>query len=148
MRWSPFVTVAAVVHRQGQFLMVEEHPDGRPVLNQPAGHVEFGESLSEAICREVLEETGRPFRPSALTGIYQWTVPGTDHTYLRFCFVGMVGERIANRALDPDICATHWLSRDEVADGEPPPRSPLVLRCIDDTLAGRALPLDVLRTLG
>jgi 8-oxo-dGTP pyrophosphatase MutT (NUDIX family) len=146
MPWSPSVTVAAVVRRQDRFLMVEENPDGQAVVNQPAGHLEFGESLVEAVCREVLEETARTFEPSGLVGVYQWSLPGTERTYLRFCFVGDVSEPIAGRAIDPDIHATHWLTRDEIVNGHLEARSPLVLRCIDDAVGTAALPLAALHT--
>ncbi len=127
--------------------MVEERPDGQAVINQPAGHLEFGESLIEAVCREVLEETARPFAPSGLVGTYQWTVPTTEQTFLRFCFIGDVGEPRPGRAVDPDILATHWLTRAEIENGRLPVRSPLVLRCIDDAASGVTLPLAALRTL-
>ena len=146
MPWSPSVTVAAVVRRQDRFLMVEECPNGQPVINQPAGHLEFGESLIEAVCREVLEETACAFEPTGLIGIYQWTLPTTDCTYLRFCFVGDVSEPLAGHTLDPDIRATHWMTRIEIESGRLPLRSPLVLRCIDDAVRD-ALPLTSLRTL-
>ena len=127
--------------------MVEERPDGQSVINQPAGHVEFGESLIEAVCREVLEETACSFAPSGLIGIYQWTVPTTERTYLRFCFSGDVSEPLHERSVDPDILATHWLTRAEIEDGCLPVRSPLVLRCIDDANNRESLPLDALRAL-
>ena len=136
MSWSPHVTVAAVIEQNGRYLVVEEAPDGVAVLNQPAGHVEFGESLTEAVCREVFEETAREFSPTGLLGIYQWTLPDTDRTYLRFCFRGTVSEPLTGARLDPDITATHWLDRAQIAEGPLPPRSPLVLRCIDDAIAG------------
>jgi 8-oxo-dGTP pyrophosphatase MutT (NUDIX family) len=147
MLWSPSVTVAAVIRRQDRFLMVEESPDGQAVINQPAGHLEFGESLFKAACREVLEETARTFEPSGLVGVYQWTIPGTERAYLRFCFVGDVSEPIAGFAIDPDIHATHWLTRTEIENGPLPVRSPLVLRCIDDAAGTAILPLSALRTL-
>lgn len=147
MPWSPSVTVAAVIRRQDRFLMVEERPDGQAVINQPAGHLEFGESLIEAVRREVLEETARSFEPSGLIGAYQWTVPATEQTYLRFCFIGDVGEPLPELPVDPDIQATHWLTRGEIENGRLPVRSPLVLRCIDDAASGVALPLAALRTL-
>ena len=144
MRWSPSVTVAAVIRRQDRFLVVEERPDGHAVVNQPAGHLEFGESLVDAVRREVLEETACRFEPSSLVGIYRWTVPGSERTYLRFCFTGSIEDPLPGRPLDAAIVATHWLTRDEIAHGRLPPRSPLVLRCIDDACAGTALPLSAL----
>jgi len=147
MSWSPHVTVAAVIEQNGRFLVVEEAPDGVAVLNQPAGHVEFGESMTDAVCREVLEETAREFTPQDLVGIYQWTLPGTERTYLRFCFRGTVGEPLPDVRLDPDITATHWLDRAQIADGPLPPRSPLVLRCIDDAGSSRTVDLGLLHVL-
>lgn len=147
MSWSPHVTVAAIIAENDRYLMVEEQPDGVPVINQPAGHLEFGESLVDAIQREVLEETGRPFTPRALSGVYQWTVPGTDRTYLRFCFVGEAGTPLPDRAIDPDIIATHWLTLDEICDGARATRSPLVVRCINDARSVPAIGLEALHAL-
>jgi 8-oxo-dGTP pyrophosphatase MutT (NUDIX family) len=144
MVWTPHVTVAAVVLRADRFLMVEEVPDGVAVLNQPAGHLEPEESLIDAVIREVGEETTFDFVPHHLVGIYQWQVPGTQRTYLRFCFAGEVSEPAGERMRDPEIHAVHWLTREEIAVGALPTRSPLVLRCIDDTIAGTVLPLDQL----
>ena len=147
MPWSPSVTVAAVIRRQDRYLMVEECPDGTAVINQPAGHLEFGETLLEAVCREVLEETGCAFTPSGLLGVYQWTLPDTERTYLRFCFCGAVGDPIPGCSLDPEIIATHWLTLAEIGDGRLPTRSPLVLRCIKDALTLPALGLETLHAL-
>ena len=147
MRWAPSVTVAAVIREQDRYLMVEERPEGRAVINQPAGHLEFGESLLDAVQREVWEETGRRFRPTGLVGVYQWTVPDTERSFLRFCFCGSVSARLPGAVLDPDIDATHWLSVDEIASGTLPTRSPLVLRCIHDTLRQPPLGLDALHAL-
>ena len=146
MPWSPSVTVAAVIRRRDRYLMVEERPDDEAVINQPAGHLEFGESVIEAVCREVLEETARSFEPAGLVGVYQWTLPGSTRTYLRFCFSGDVSEPLAGLSVDPDIHATHWLTRAEIEHGHLPVRSPLVLQCIDDA-STKALALDVLHTL-
>ena len=115
MSWSPSVTVAAVIREDHRYLVVEERPDGDTVINQPAGHVEFGETLEQAVKREVLEETGRHFTPTGLIGIYQWTVPDTNHTYLRFCFCGQVSEPVPGRKLDPEINATHWMTLKQIA---------------------------------
>ncbi len=147
MRWPPSVTVAAVVRRHDAFLVVEERPQGVSVINQPAGHLEQGETLIEAVCREVLEETGCHFTPAGLVGVYQWRVPSTEHSYLRFCFAGEVGDPLPGRSLDPDIVATHWLSRAQIAEGALRPRSPMVLQCIDDALHRSTLPLEVLHAL-
>ncbi len=145
MRWSPAVTVAAVIRRDDRYLMVEEQPDGTSVVNQPAGHLESGETLVQAVQREVLEETGRQFFPSGLVGIYQWPLSDSERSYLRFCFCGDVGETEPGRTLDPDITDTHWMRLDQIEAGQPPTRSPLVLTCIRDSLRTKPLPLAALR---
>lgn len=133
-------TVAAIIERDGRFLVVEESDkqDGRRVLNQPAGHVEPGESLIAAVIREVAEEAGLPFTPDAVVGVYRLTARnGRD--YLRICFAGSVPAEVAATPCDPDIHACHWLSLAEIeAFG---PRSSLVLYCFRDYLAGQRLPL-------
>ena len=78
MVWKPEVTVAAVVESNGKFLLVEEHTTEGIRLNQPAGHLEAGESLSAAVSRETLEETAHEFVPKQLTGIYRWSKPDSD----------------------------------------------------------------------
>ncbi|HJW33464.1 MAG TPA: NUDIX hydrolase [Holophagaceae bacterium] len=142
MPWS--LTVAAIIERNGRFLFVEERDGGGPrVLNQPAGHVEEGEPLREAVIREVAEETGLPFTPEALVGIYQLRAPnGKD--YVRVCFAGSVpaGSEAAPR--DADILACHWLTPEELVGRAQ--RSALVGRCLDDWQAGRRLPLEAAST--
>ena len=147
MRWSPAVTVAAVIPDQDSYLVVEEGANGHTVINQPAGHLEPGESLIEAVCREVLEETCCRFEPTGVVGIYQWTVPDSGHQYLRVCFVGEVGPPDPSAQRDPDILATHWLSYEQIVAGPPPPRSPMVTRCLDDHRRGPASPVELLRLL-
>jgi len=144
MVWTPRVTVAAVISRDDRFLMVRESVEGKPVLNQPAGHLEAGESLIDAVRREVLEETARCFEPNGLVGIYRWQIPQQDRTYLRFSFSGSVGERLPERALDTDIIDTAWLSAAEIHDRHEELRSPLVQRSIQDFLT---TPLTALETL-
>ncbi|MCB1801614.1 MAG: NUDIX hydrolase [Gammaproteobacteria bacterium] len=148
MRWSPSVTVAAVIRRDDRYLMVEERPSSVRVINQPAGHVEFDESPLQAVQREVLEETGRSFTAQSLLGIYQWTVPDTQRTYLRFCFTGTVGELLPDATIDPDILGQHWLTREQVAHGALPPRSPMVLRCIDDAASETGIAPAFIHVLG
>ncbi|MFI4869111.1 MAG: NUDIX hydrolase [Steroidobacterales bacterium] len=143
MVWKPDVTVAAIIERSGRFLLVEERIRGRLVLNQPAGHLEDGEGLLDAVVRETLEETAWQFTPESLLGIYQWRSP-RGHTTLRFAFTGSVQGYDAQRPLDPPIVTTHWFAREEIAQRSTRLRTPLVLRCIEDYLAGRRLPLDAL----
>lgn len=141
--WKPSATVAAVIERDGRFLLVEEVSDGRHVLNQPAGHLDPGESLVEACVRETLEETAHAFEPTSLVGIYRWHYAPAGNTFLRFAFAGTVGSADPGRSLDAEILATHWLSREDIAARPEMHRSPLVMRCVDDYLAGRRFPLDV-----
>lgn len=144
----PHLTVAAVVEQQGRFLLVEELVHGRPVLNQPAGHVEAHETLVDAVVREMLEETGYRFVPEALLGIYEWPRPDGE-TYLRVAFRGRV-EGAPRAELDPDILQTVWLTAAEMTQaGIATPsrlRSGLVLQCLRDFQTGRSLPLETIRT--
>jgi 8-oxo-dGTP pyrophosphatase MutT (NUDIX family) len=140
MVWKPDVTVAAIVERDDRFLLVEERIRGRLVFNQPAGHLEDGESLIEAVMRETLEETAWTFSPSALVGVYLWRSP-RGQTTLRFAFTGSVSAFDAARTLDPPVQATHWLTRQEIIQRREQLRSVLVTRCIDDYLAGGRVPL-------
>jgi len=143
--WTPRATVAAVVEQAGRFLMVEEQADGALRLNQPAGHLEDGESLMEAVIRETLEETAWHFRPDALVGIYRWRHGLSGETYLRFAFSGTVHDQQAGRPLDPDILRSLWLEHAELRAQASHLRSPLVLRCVEDYLAGRRYPLELLQ---
>lgn len=140
------VTVAAIIERDGRFLMVEERAGGNLVLNQPAGHLEQSESLLAAVARETLEETGHRFDPEHVVGFYLWRSEDADTTYLRIAFCGGV-EPSAGSALDDGIVAVHWLSRAELLRRAHQLRSPMVLRCIDDYLRGQRHPLDCLTYL-
>jgi 8-oxo-dGTP pyrophosphatase MutT (NUDIX family) len=144
MIWRPSVTVAAVIERDGKFLLVEENIEGARVLNQPAGHLDPGESLIAACRREVLEETAHRFEPQALVGVYRWHYAEKDVTFLRFCFRGSVLAVAPERALDKEIVALHWLTPAELAARRAEHRSPLVQKCVDDFLAGRHFALEVL----
>ncbi len=149
-RWKPSVTVAAVIEQAGRFLLVEEHsPDGLR-LNNPAGHLDPGESLLQAVVREVLEETACSFTPSHLVGIYLARLQrgNEDITYLRFAFAGTVGPAEAGRPLDAPIVRTLWLSPAEIEASRERHRSPLLWRCVQDHRAGRRYPLDALSTDG
>lgn len=142
--WKPNVTVAAVIERDGRFLMVEEETAAGLRLNQPAGHLEPGESLLEAAVREVREETAHVFEPAALVGVYQWRLMPQDITYVRFTFSGTAEGPLADQALDSGIVRALWMSEAELRESAARHRSPLVLRSLDDWLAGRRHPLDVL----
>ena len=140
--WKPSVTVAAVIERQGRFLVVEERIAGKLVLNQPAGHLDPGESLVQACRREVMEETAHDFEPTALVGIYRWHYAAKDVTFLRFCFKGNLAGQLS-RPLDKEIVRLHWLTAEEVKERKAQHRSPLVQRCVEDFLAGRSFPLEL-----
>ncbi len=138
------ITVAALCARDGRFLLVEERIDNALRINQPAGHLEAGENLLQAVIRETREETAYDFTPEALVGLYQWQTPDGEHSYLRAAFCGSVGIEHPERALDSGIERALWLPRAEIMERQAHWRSPLVLRCIDDYLAGRRYPLDIL----
>lgn len=140
MIWTPRTTVAAIIERDQQFLMVEERIGSALKLNQPAGHLEDGESLIEAVIRETQEETAWQFVPKALVGVYRWRNPASSETYIRFCFCGEAGEFLAT-ALDPDIHQAVWLDADSLRERQSQFRSPLVLDCWQDYLDGKRYPL-------
>ena len=141
------VTVAAVVEREGRFLMVEERSGSNLVLNQPAGHLEQGESLLAAVVRETLEETAHHFEPSHVVGFYLWRSDEANTTYLRVAFCGMADPTADVETLDEGIVAVHWLTRSQLITRQRQLRSPMVLRCLDDYLAGHRYPLDMLHYL-
>ena len=144
MIWKPNVTVAAVVERGGRFLLVEEDTGRGRLLNQPAGHLDPGESLIDAVARETLEETAHSFEPTALLGVYQYRSAPEDVTYLRFAFTGDLTGHDPGRGLDTGIVRALWLSPEEIRRDPGRHRSPLVMRCVDDYLAGRRYPLSAL----
>ncbi len=143
--WKPQVTVAAVIERDGRFLLVEELTDDGLRLNQPAGHLEPGESLIDACVRETLEETAHAFTPTHLLGTYLWRSENTT-TYLRFAFAGTLGAHDAARPLDEGIVRTLWLTPDELSQRTTAHRSPLVMHCVQDYRAGQRFSLDAVRT--
>jgi 8-oxo-dGTP pyrophosphatase MutT (NUDIX family) len=147
MVWKPNVTVAAVVERNGRFLLVEERAEGDLVLNQPAGHLDKGETLAQAMVRETLEETGWHVEPEAVLGVYRWCHPKKDITYLRFTFVARALREEPNFTLDKGIVRTLWLNPEELRCEQARHRSPQVQRCVDDYLTGRRFPLDLLSDL-
>ena len=142
MRWTPHATVATIVEKDGRFLLVEEIASGERVINQPAGHVEANESLQQAAIRETLEETGWHVTPTALLGMYIYYAPANGVTYHRTCFIAQADREEPNAELDDGIIGPLWLTRDEIAARAELLRSELVLKCIDDYLAGRSFPLD------
>jgi len=143
--WKPNVTVAAVMERDGRYLLVEEETDAGLQFNQPAGHLEPGESLVAASAREALEETAWHFKPTGLVGIYQWPRPQGDITYLRFAFSGEVGDFESERTLDSGIVRAVWMTPAEIQATRARHRSPLIWQCVEDHMAGRCFPLDVIR---
>lgn len=152
-RWKPNVTVAAVIEHDGRFLLVEEQAADGLVLNTPAGHLDPGESPAEGCVREVLEETTHLFRPTALVGIYMARARplaegGEDVTYMRFAFAGELGAREEGRALDDGIVRTLWMTPQEIRDSVARHRSPLLLQCVEDYLAGQRHPLDLIHVDG
>jgi 8-oxo-dGTP pyrophosphatase MutT (NUDIX family) len=148
-RWKPSVTVAAIIARDGRYLLVEEETPEGLRLNNPAGHLDPGESPQQAVVREALEETARAFMPEAIVGLYlarfERPARGEDVTYLRLAFCGTVGEPDPQRRLDAGIVRTLWMSLDEVRASVARHRSPLVLRCIEDHAAGRRHPLELIQ---
>ncbi|HSD73207.1 MAG TPA: NUDIX hydrolase [Steroidobacteraceae bacterium] len=144
MTWKPELTVAAVATQRGRFLVVEERVARRRVFNQPAGHVEDGETLIDAVVRETLEETAWHFEPQFVVGIYLWRNPDTARSYLRVAFGGALREHEPGRALDTGIVCTHWFARGQLLAHSSRLRSPLVMRCIDDWLSGARYPLSLL----
>jgi 8-oxo-dGTP pyrophosphatase MutT (NUDIX family) len=147
--WKPSVTVAAIIEREGRFLLVEEETSEGVRLNQPAGHLDPLESLEHAVAREAMEETAHEFKPTELVGVYmsryQSVRTGQDVTYLRFAFAGQLGRQY-DQPLDDGILRTLWLSYEELLATRERHRSPLVLQCIDDYLKGQRAPLALLHT--
>lgn len=146
--WTPHMTVAAVIEDGGRFLIVEEVAEGATVYNQPAGHLEPGERLVDAVIREVREETGFRFLPGSIVGIYRWINPANDETHVRIAFSGEIEEDAdSRRELDEPIIACHWMHPDALQAEDGRVRSPLVFACIDDYLAGARHPLTLLREM-
>jgi ADP-ribose pyrophosphatase YjhB (NUDIX family) len=138
----PRITVASIIEENGRFLLVEEQRNGRLVLNQPAGHLEHGESLIEATIRETREETGWHFTPESLLGIYQNESTALNLTYIRFAFRGNATPPNSAPKLDEGIVRSVWMTLEEIQAEHARLRNPLVLRCIQDWLNGQSYPLD------
>ena len=144
MIWKPNVTVAAIIEQDGKFLLVEEHTSQGVLFNQPAGHLEQGESLLAAVARETLEESAYAFEPQHLIGIYRWQIPASDITYLRFAFTGRILAHHPEQPLDEGIIRAAWMTPEEIRATQERHRSPLVLRCMEDYLCGKRYPLELL----
>lgn len=146
-QFKPNTTVAAIIEQNGKFLLVEEQTDRGNRYNQPAGHLEDGESLIQAVMRETMEETAYEFTPEFLLGIYHWKHTHNDTTYVRFAFIGTVGVHYPMQTLDNGIVQIVWMSVDEMRDKANLMRSPQVLSCVEDYLAGKRYPLQVVTHL-
>lgn len=141
----PAVTVAAIVERDGRYLLVRERTRSGLRFNQPAGHLERGETLAGAAARETLEESGWRVEPTALVGIYRWQAPDDGSTFLRFAYAARPIDRAGAPTLDEGIVEVHWLDYDEIVARRDEHRSPLVLECLDDYRAGRRFPAALVR---
>ena len=142
--WKPNVTVAAVIERGGKFLLVEEETERGARYNQPAGHLEPDESLVAGAIRETLEESAYHFAPRALIGVYHYRYQPSDVIYIRFAFSGEITGHDVGRALDAGIIRAVWLTPTEIRACGEHHRTPLVMRCVEDYLAGRHYPLDLI----
>ena len=142
-RWTPHATVATVIEQDGRFLMVEEISSGKTVINQPAGHIEQGETIIEAARRETLEETGWQAEPQQLVGLYTYTAPSNGITYHRYCLSAKATHEVQNAQLDDGIIGPRWMTLDELRNC-PNLRAQMVLTCVEDYLAGKHYPLDVI----
>jgi ADP-ribose pyrophosphatase YjhB (NUDIX family) len=148
-RWKPRVTVAAVIERDGRFLLVEEETSDGLRINNPAGHLDPGETPAQGCARETLEETAHHFVPTSVIGVYlarSRKTDGQEVTYLRFAFCGELGDAEPGRALDTGIVRTLWMTPQEIRANAARLRSPLVLRCVEDYLAGIRYPLSLVYT--
>ena len=145
--WKPNTTVAAIIERDNKFLLVEEITERGNRFNQPAGHLEDGESLIQAVIRETMEESAYEFTPEFLLGVYQWKHTLNDTTYLRFAFIGKAGVHYPMQELDEGIVQAVWMDIDEIRDKANLMRSPQILTCIEDYLAGKRYPLEVITNL-
>jgi len=142
-RWTPHATVATIIECDSKFLMVEELSSGNAVINQPAGHIEAGETVVDAAIRETLEETGWHCRPNALVGLYTYTAPANGVTYHRYCLSAQALSAQEGAVLDDGIIGPRWMTIEELRNC-PNLRSPMVLTCAEDYLRGRQFPLDVI----
>jgi 8-oxo-dGTP pyrophosphatase MutT (NUDIX family) len=147
IQFKPNTTVAAIIEQNGKFLLVEEKTERGHRYNQPAGHLEDNESLIQAVIRETLEEAAYEFKPEALLGVYHWKQPNGESTYLRFAFIGKAGRHFPMQELDDGIIRSVWMDIIEMRDKASLMRSPQVLTCVEDYLAGKRFPLEVVTHL-
>ena len=148
MIWTPRTTVAAVIERDGHFLMVREDAGtGAIVINQPAGHLEESETLLDAVVRESLEETAWHVTPESLVGIYKWRIPPDGLTYVRYCFAARALSEDSASTLDDGILAADWMTAEAIRRQSGAHRSPMVQQCVDDYLAGRRYPLELIHEI-
>lgn len=145
--WKPNATVAAIVERNGQFLLVEETTSRGNRFNQPAGHLEDGETITQAVIRETREETAYDFVPESLLGVYHWRHEHNETTYLRFAFIGHVTNHYPEQDLDEGIVRAVWMDIDEIREKQALMRSDQVLTCFEDYLAGKHYPLETITHL-
>jgi len=145
-QFKPNTTVAVIVTDKNRFLLVEEQENGKTVYNQPAGHIEAGENLIDGACRELLEETGLDLMPEYCSGIYYFHRPEINLFFLRFCFVIEISTPLETSPQDEEIIATHWLSYDDIVSKKEQLRSPMVLDCINNYLAGNRIDLSLLHS--
>ncbi|MEY4419998.1 MAG: hypothetical protein RLZZ498_594 [Pseudomonadota bacterium] len=153
-RWKPSVTVAAIIEREGRYLLIEEHTPEGLRLNNPAGHLDPGESPADGCAREALEETAHTFEPTEMVGIYISRLQrpardgraAEDVTYFRLAFAGKLGDAVPGATLDNGIVRTLWMTPNEIRANQHRLRSPLVLRCMEDHLAGQRFPLNLIYT--
>lgn len=146
MVWKPHVTVAAIIEREGRFLLVEEHTSSGLQLNQPAGHLEENETLIEAVKREAYEESAWEFEPENLISIQLWRKKPRSPSFLRCSFAGRCHSHNPHQALDEGIVATHWLTHEEIKRQQHRLRSPLVLIAVEEYLSGQRYPLELLKS--
>ena len=145
--WKPNATVAAIVERNGKFLLVEETTSRGNRYNQPAGHLEDKETITQAVIRETREETAYDFVPESLLGIYHWRHEHNETTYLRFAFIGHVTNHYPEQGLDEGIVRAVWMDIDEIREKQALMRSDQVLTCFEDYLAGKHYPLETITHL-
>ncbi len=141
------LTVSAVVEKDGKFLIVEERSSGKVVINQPGGHIEAGETPEQATEREALEESGCSIQVSGLLGVYLWIHPQSRQNFLRIAYTAELLKVHPDSKLDDGVCAVHWYSINDIQRRLKDLRTPMVLRSVEDFLAGHRQPETVLANM-